>query len=137
MVLSKCILPSSINCEFCRQKFKLKGKCYYKHIAKCNKNAAKSILSSNSSDYCGRNFVINGACYKKHFDKCKLKHTSLKHLELYINMQATTSPELNSDYEAVDSMLDPIFEFSDNYFHDDYMQVLIYLVQVFLTIGLI
>ncbi len=34
-------------------------------------------------------------------------------------MQATTSPELNSDYDAVDSMLEPIFEFSDNYFHDD------------------
>jgi hypothetical protein len=93
-----------MNCELCRQKFKLEGKCYYKHIAKCNKNAAKSILSSNYCDYCGRNFVINGAYYKKHIDKCKLKHTSLKHLELYNNMQATTTPELNSDYEAVSSM---------------------------------
>jgi hypothetical protein len=33
-------------------------------------------------------------------------------------MQVTTSPELNNDYEAVYSMLEPIFEFSDNYFHD-------------------
>ena len=62
---------------------------------------------------------INGACYKKNIDKCKLKHDSLKHLELYNNMQSSTSPEPNGEFEAVDSMLDPFFEFSDNYFHDD------------------
>ncbi len=71
MILSKLDSDYKAQCEFCGQKFKLKGKCYQNHVSKCKKYAAKVLLKSNSCVYCCRNFVIKGACYKKHIEKCK------------------------------------------------------------------
>ena len=65
------------------------------------KNAAKSILSSNSCSYCSRNFILNGACYKKHTEKCKSKFESLMNLTNYKNLYSSDSDDLSDSTKVI------------------------------------
>ena len=105
MVLSKCDdAPNPATCDICGQEYKIKGKCFDNHRAKCNKVVAFNILCTNSCIYCGKLYKDNGKWFQKHVQLCKVK-SDLSSSEKSLNTKSGS--EVND------------FNFSDDYFTNE------------------